>query len=201
LILAFIFLQKMNSKVELRQHYKALRQGLSSTEIDVYSKEIGKQLMLHFDLSLLGCLHIFLSITKHKEIDTLPLIETLQDRYPNLRLVTSWIDPVKDELQTLELLSGIPVVEGRWGIPEPAVRIPFEDKRIDMILVPLLAFDEAGHRIGYGKGYYDRFLKRCPDSVIKVGVSLFPPVKVIEGITPQDIALNYCITPQRLYAF
>ncbi len=191
----------MNSKIELRQHYKALRAGLRVADVNISSREIGRQLMLHFDLSLLGCLHIFLSIAKQKEVDTLPLIEILQERYPNLRLVTSWIDPATDELQTLELLSGIPLVEGRWGIPEPAVRIPFEDKRIDMVLVPLLAFDEAGHRIGYGKGYYDRFLKRCPPSVIKVGVSLFPPVKTIIDISPHDIALDYCITPQRLYAF
>lgn len=73
--------------------------------------------------------------------------------------------------------------------------------QFDCVLVPLLAFDERGYRVGYGKGFYDRYLKRCKPGVIKVGVSFFEADPVISDTNEYDVPLTYCVTPQHLYVF
>ncbi|HSK11967.1 MAG TPA: 5-formyltetrahydrofolate cyclo-ligase, partial [Phnomibacter sp.] len=72
---------------------------------------------------------------------------------------------------------------------------------IDVILVPLLAFDEQGHRLGYGKGFYDRFLKDCRPDALKIGLSWFEAETALPEIGAHDVPLNYCVTPHRLYVF
>ena len=93
--------------------------------------------------------------------------------------------------------------ENSYGIPEPQKynnKIIFPQE-LDVIIVPLYIFDLNGNRVGYGKGYYDRFLKNCRDDVIKIGISLFEPVKSISGISRNDIALNYAITSNSIFNF
>ena len=70
-----------------------------------------------------------------------------------------------------------------------------------MVIVPLLAYDKEGHRVGYGKGYYDKFLEKCNPHTMTVGLSFFDPVKEITDIEPFDVPLNYCITPKKLWVF
>jgi 5-formyltetrahydrofolate cyclo-ligase len=69
------------------------------------------------------------------------------------------------------------------------------------VLVPLLAFDESGYRVGYGKGFYDRFLQQCRKDVLTVGFSYFDAIDKIEDTHQFDVPLNYCITPHRIYEF
>lgn len=88
-----------------------------------------------------------------------------------------------------------------FGIEQPAKGDMVHPSQIDLALVPLLAFDERGYRVGYGKGFYDRYLQRCKPGVIKVGVSYFDPVPLISDTNQYDVPLNYCVTPQRLYVF
>ena len=70
-----------------------------------------------------------------------------------------------------------------------------------MVLVPLLCFDESGHRVGYGKGFYDRFLTKCRPDTQKVGLSYFPPVKEITDADSFDIRLDLCLTPEKVWRF
>ena len=91
------------------------------------------------------------------------------------------------------------LISNAFGIDEPADGKIISEDDIDLVLIPLLAFDENGFRAGYGKGYYDRFLARCRKDVIKIGFSFFEPVDEIEDIDQFDISLNYCVTPERLY--
>ena len=89
----------------------------------------------------------------------------------------------------------------QWGIPEPIDGIPIADEKIDVVFVPLLAYDIFGNRVGYGKGFYDHFLHSCKPEVIKIGLSFFEPEQQIDGIFSGDIALDYCITPKKVYDF
>jgi 5-formyltetrahydrofolate cyclo-ligase len=93
------------------------------------------------------------------------------------------------------------LVKNRWGIPEPAEGIEVPAEKIDLVFLPLLAFDLAGHRVGYGRGFYDNFLANCRRDVIKVGLSLFEAEAQISDINPRDIAMNYCLTPNTIYEF
>jgi 5-formyltetrahydrofolate cyclo-ligase len=89
----------------------------------------------------------------------------------------------------------------KYGILEPVNAITMFPEELDWVLMPLLCFDVVGHRVGYGKGYYDRFLKLCKADVIKIGFSYFDAIPVIEDSNLMDVKLDYCITPNRLYQF
>jgi 5-formyltetrahydrofolate cyclo-ligase len=90
--------------------------------------------------------------------------------------------------------------KNNWGILEPSQGIPTPPEKIDLVLVPLLAFDKQGNRVGYGKGYYDRFLSTCSPETKKVGISLFSSEEEIHT-TDTDVQLDQCITPIELLTF
>ena len=91
--------------------------------------------------------------------------------------------------------------QNEFGIPEPIYGNICEISKIDYVFVPLLCFDEEGNRVGYGQGFYDKFLSSCKDNCIKIGLSHFDPVYKIEDCNDMDIKLDFCITPNKTYAF
>lgn len=88
-----------------------------------------------------------------------------------------------------------------WGIPEPVGGTVVKPTDLDIILLPLLAFDLKGNRVGYGKGFYDRYLLHCRPNCIKIGISLFDPVDLIEEVESHDIPLDIAICPAKMYDF
>jgi len=88
-----------------------------------------------------------------------------------------------------------------FGVSEPEDGLPMFPEEIDLVIVPLLAFDANGYRVGYGKGYYDRFLKECREDVVKIGFSYFDPVDMIDDVHAFDVKLDHCITPHQTYSF
>jgi 5-formyltetrahydrofolate cyclo-ligase len=96
---------------------------------------------------------------------------------------------------------GITWTVNRWGIPEPSNAAPADIDLINLVLVPLLAFDLTGQRVGYGKGFYDRFLASCNEDTIKLGLSFFEAEECIEDTDTFDVRLDYVVTPERIYAF
>jgi 5-formyltetrahydrofolate cyclo-ligase len=89
----------------------------------------------------------------------------------------------------------------KYGIEEPVDGIDMFPSEIDLVIVPLLYFDKTGNRVGYGKGYYDKFLKKCRKDCIKIGFCYFDPVDEIEDINKFDVKLDYGITPSSIYQF
>jgi 5-formyltetrahydrofolate cyclo-ligase len=90
--------------------------------------------------------------------------------------------------------------ESKMGIPIPLDGEKVEPDCIQVVLVPLLVVDKEGNRIGYGKGYYDIFLKKLDPTVIKVGLNYFLPEEKIPSET-HDVPLDFCITPKKLFTF
>ncbi|HVZ97178.1 MAG TPA: 5-formyltetrahydrofolate cyclo-ligase, partial [Chitinophagaceae bacterium] len=89
-----------------------------------------------------------------------------------------------------------------FGIAEPTGGKMIGANEIDLVLVPLLAFNHKGFRVGYGKGHYDKFLAECNNEAITVGISFFDAVDdSIDDINQFDIPLKYCVTPYRVYEF
>ena len=88
-----------------------------------------------------------------------------------------------------------------YGITEPHNGSVVEPLNIDLAFVPFLVCDTQGYRVGYGKGFYDKYLARCREDMIKIGFSYFDPVEKIEDKNAFDVPLDYCITPEKVYEF
>ncbi|MFZ0597958.1 MAG: 5-formyltetrahydrofolate cyclo-ligase, partial [Flavobacterium sp.] len=72
---------------------------------------------------------------------------------------------------------------------------------IEVVFVPLLAFDNVGNRVGYGKGFYDKFLAQCKPRTIKIGLSFFEAENQIDDVFESDVKLDYCVTPEKIFRF
>lgn len=190
----------MTKKI-LRQKYLNLRKQYSLEELEQLSILITKKLFLQVNFLNIRSIHLFLPIKKQCEINTFLIINQLKKDFPQIDIIIS-----KSNFQTFEmesfLLENNTILEDNiWGIPEPKEAKPYIESEIDMILMPLLIFDKKGYRVGYGKGFYDRFLTKCKSDIIKIGLSLFEAIEEIEGIEETDVPLDYVISPENFYQF
>ncbi len=188
------------TKQEARNIFKEKRSSLTRGEKNRFDDLI----LIHFQqlpLPDLFYVHTYLAIKENNEIETDHLLHYLEFRNPGLKIVLPKMDHEKNELLHIEYDELVDVMKNEWGIHEPVNGNLISEKQIDLIFVPLLAFDEQGIRVGYGKGFYDKFLSRCRPDTIKVGLSYFDAVDTISDSEQFDIPLNYCITPQRIYEF
>lgn len=145
--------------------------------------------------------HIYLPMDNAHEPDTLPFVQWLKVWNPDVQFVVS-----RSNLETREMTHFLwdeqTVLETNiWGISEPKAGIIVDESAIDAVLVPLLVVDRFGNRVGYGKGFYDRFLAKCREGINTVGLSYFEPVDVIDDVDAWDIRLKSCVTPYGAYQF
>ena len=148
------------------------------------------------DFSGINSIHIFLPIVKKREPDTLLLINWLQEKHPELSVVVSRSN-FDDHSMSHHPYRADDLKVNNYHIPEPQTTEIYKGE-IDMVLVPLLAFDSKGYRVGYGKGFYDRFLSEIKTK--KVGISLFDILpEEISDVHQDDIRLDLCITPKQIY--
>lgn len=186
------------TKTEIRKQYKALRLKLSSEEIEEYSLEIANK-ALELPIWNAEFYHLFLSIAEQKEVDTEFLLHIIQGK--DKHVVIPKTEPKTGGMVNYLLTDQTKIKKNRWNIPEPLGGIEISHDKIEVVFIPLLAFDENGHRVGYGKGFYDRFLAKCRPDVLKIGLSFFEAVPEIRDVFSSDIPLNYCITPSKTYKF
>ncbi|WP_299393016.1 5-formyltetrahydrofolate cyclo-ligase [uncultured Gelidibacter sp.] len=185
-------------KATLRRLYKQKRQALSLEAIDNGSLDISNQL-LKLPIWNATFYHVFLSITEHKEINTDYILNILSGKDKTIVISKSDFESVK--MTHYLLMDNTIIRKNKWNIPEPFDGIEISADKIEVVFVPLLAFDQQGHRIGYGKGFYDNFLAECRPETIKIGLSLFEAEEKIENVFDTDIALDYCVTPTQIYSF
>lgn len=181
-------------KKQLRITYKEKRKELSSSDKDLLSAQITERLINEFDLTGKR-ISIFLPIERFSEIDSWKIINAVDAEY---------ILPVikgKDELVHIQYESKDQIEISDWGIPEPTFGTACETDSIDIVLVPLLAIDTKGYRVGYGKGFYDRFLAACNRDCIFIGLNYFDPIESIDDVHSGDVALHYCVSPEKIISF
>jgi 5-formyltetrahydrofolate cyclo-ligase len=188
------------NKSELRKSYIALRSKLPQNERIEKSGSIASRFFESFDLTNVRILHCFIPIEKFNEIDTRIIIAALWNEYPTIQTVVPRVDPETDELVSLMFDRDTQMRKSSWGIDEPAHDEFVAAEEIDMVLVPGICFDQQGHRVGYGKGYYDRFLSKCRPDCVKIGLSFFDPIDQIEDTHDGDIPLDFIVTPERVYS-
>jgi 5-formyltetrahydrofolate cyclo-ligase len=189
-------------KSELRKHYLSKRKAISAEEITIKSQRITDLFFQNFDLSKVKYLHIFLPIIKHNEIDTSLIVRYVQQNLPQIKIIIPKVIPENNEMEHY-LFDEKNLVENPWGIVEPSSEnaIKILPEQIDLVIIPLLIFDKNGNRVGYGKGFYDRFLQRCKPETLKIGVCLEEPIETIEDVNEFDVKMDYCITLTKIYKF
>ncbi|MCH6198525.1 5-formyltetrahydrofolate cyclo-ligase [Aquiflexum sp. LQ15W] len=186
-------------KPTIRKKYHELRREISNEKREEYSEKISERVLDFLKINpSIRHIHIFLTISRLNEINTFPLVGKLQ--HMGYILYTSYINPGSGVLDTLEISGSREFKSDAFGIPVPEDFTVVENTKIQMVLIPLLAFDERGNRLGYGKAYYDQFLSSFNHQIIKVGLSFFPPIEEIPAES-HDIGLDICITPEKMYHF
>lgn len=187
----------MNKK-ELREKYKILRKQLSLEQMESYNLAIANN-VLQMPIWKKTYFHIFLSIEHQKEVSTDEVLHILSGR--DKEIVVSKSDFDTFEMTHYLLTDNTKFRKNEYNIPEPIDGIEVPVSKMDVVFVPLLAFDIKGNRVGYGKGFYDRFLSNCKPDVIKIGLSFFDAETAIEDASNNDILLDYCVTPNQIYHF
>ena len=183
-------------KTFLRSHYKKKRFSLTKQEVDDLSQRVCKQLD-KLNIWKLKHYHIFISILKYNELDTSSIINKLKSEQKII--IVPKIS--NNELVHIAINDETEFGLNDYGIKEPNDGNHFIIENLDIIFIPLLAFDIEGHRVGYGKGYYDRFLKLTNNSTLKIGLSFFDPINKIQDIDDNDVKLDYCVTPKQVHKF
>ena len=185
------------TKEKIRLNYRKLRHALSADAIPEKSMRIANN-ALALPIWRANYFHTFLSIPSKKEVETHHLITILQGR--DKQIVVPKVSGERS-LSHFLLTDSTILKPNSWDIPEPVDGLEVPVEKIDVVFVPLIAFDLDGNRVGYGKGFYDIFLSECREDVIKIGLSFFEAEARIDDVSPEDVALDYCITPITTYSF
>jgi 5-formyltetrahydrofolate cyclo-ligase len=188
-------------KASLRIHFLNKRQGLSRSQYWMLMDRLLDQFK-QIDWLEYKMVHIFLPIKKHQEIDTFSILNYFKFAAPQLQIVIP-----RTNFETFEMENVLYdhdhtiLVRNKFDIPEPIHGKLVSNNQIDLVFVPLLAFDKHGNRAGYGKGFYDRFLSKCRPDVKKTGISFFEPVDEISDLNEFDTKLDFCICPDKIWRF
>ena len=184
-------------KTEIRKRYLEKKESLCETEVHSLSENIFENFISTFDLKENQKIHCFLSIPEKGEVETKLFLNYFFEN--KIRVFVPKM--VKGKLIALEINRETPLFENSWGIKEPAGEVDSGVKDFDMIITPLLYCDEFGNRVGYGKGFYDRFFSEINQNALKVGVSFFSPNEKVEDVSEFDVPLDYLVTPTAVLSF
>lgn len=187
------------SKADLRRVALARRQALPPAELTRRSELLSDHFFQHFRVAEWRWLHLFLPLARRNEPNTWLIIRRVWAEKLPVRLAVPVVQADGISLKHYELTPDTRLLENRWGIPEPdataATEVP--PSAFDAVLVPLLVVDAAGHRVGYGGGFYDRFLAQCRPGTQLIGLNVLDeaPVAAIGDVLPTDVSLTAGLTP------
>jgi 5-formyltetrahydrofolate cyclo-ligase len=190
----------METKEEVRARFLNKRNDLGETERDRLSMQIAGRAVAFLSENLwINHIHVFLPIRKLNEINTWLLIQELFRL--EKQVYTSVTDFGRETMHTVRIDVDSKFAEDKFGLPVPiAPNFIRDNQGFDLVFVPLLAFDLKGMRVGYGKGYYDRFFESINRDVRKIGLSYFPPTE-LPSREHHDVLLDGCILPDQIIYF
>lgn len=185
-------------KQALRIHYKTLRKQLSENQLEEMSLAVANN-VLTLPIWEKTYFHIFLPIEAHNEVNTEFILHLLSGK--DKEIVISKSDFETRNMTHFLLTDNTKIKKNEYNIPEPVDGIEVPAKKIEVVFIPLLAYDKQGNRVGYGKGFYDKFLSECQPGTIKIGLSFFEPEELITDVFETDVKLDYCVTPNAVFKF
>ena len=173
-------------KVELRKHIRQLKRQFTPQQLEELSLDICSRLLLEPHIQQADPLLLYHSLPG--EVDTRMLLDTLKGKNILLPHVVS-----AEEMELKRYSGPADLRQGAFGIMEPCGASFTDYQQIDVAIVPGMAFDHHGHRLGRGKGYYDRFLSRVPN-IYKIGLcfgfQLVEEVPTDENDIQMDLVLS-----------
>jgi len=187
-------------KEEARIIYKEKRKKLPDTQ----RSKLDDLMLIQFQTAEIPFIQHLLSywpIEENKEPNTHLFRDYIEFKNPSLKILYPRSDFINKEIEAIEVDTDTAFLKNANNIYEPLNGTVADAAIIDMVFVPLLIFDKRGYRIGYGKGFYDKYLQLCRRGCLKVGFCYFEPVEQIEDTCDFDVPLNLCITPNKIYVF
>lgn len=185
------------TKKEIRKLFLEKRKGLSEDSFERLNTALLQNAVTAFDFNQKH-IHLFLSIEKNREPNTWLLKEMIAETSENVTWVLSQSNFTDLSLKHFVWDENSKIEENQYGIPEPLGGKSIAEEILDIVFVPLLLADKKGFRVGYGKGFYDRFLSKCRTDCIKIGLSLFEPTEGISDLNEFDIPLDFIVSPEQV---
>ena len=167
------------------------RDGLAPETRAVFSRQIVDSVMRWIQREGFDAVMLYLSMRSEVETDGLPegLLHTgKQVCAPVVDTEQNCLIPRRIQDEKTDL------VRHRYGMLEPSPACPiFPIAQLQLIVVPGIAFDRKGYRLGYGKGFYDRFLANCPHAI---PIGLAYQIQIIEDTFPEtwDVPVQHIFT-------
>jgi 5-formyltetrahydrofolate cyclo-ligase len=189
------------TKSELRSIYVGKRRALSTEEHAENSARISNRFFSQSILTSVRKVHCFISMPHVLEVDTSPIFRRLWLDFPEIETFVPRVDDQTGKIESVAYSVATSLTQSRWKIEEPSGPDVVDANVLDLVIVPLLCFDVRGQRVGYGKGFYDRFLSECRPDCVRAGLSFFPPIERIDDTHEDDVPLDLCITPDETYQF
>jgi 5-formyltetrahydrofolate cyclo-ligase len=184
------------AKAEIRARVRALRDAIPEDRRARLGAEIRERFLALPEVGRARVVMAFWSFGS--EVPTGPIMAALHER--GVRLALPRV--AGRDLEARAYAPGDPVTFAAFGAGEPAEGAPVRPGAIDLVLTPGLAFDTAGRRIGYGGGYYDRFLPTLRGDAARVGVAF--DVQVLDEPLPAgegDVGVAVLVTESRVLRF
>jgi|SRR5688572_26240427 5-formyltetrahydrofolate cyclo-ligase len=189
------------TKAELRKFYLNERLSLSDKDLEKFNAAICDNFFAQVDLQNIKVLHSFVPMLNTKEPDTWKIINKISQQIPHIKISLPKINLKSIEIENFYFDNEEQLKPNAWGIPEPEYGERTKTDDIDLVLVPMLIADRQGHRVGYGKGFYDKFLATCQPSCVSVGLCFYEPIDRIDDVNELDVPLKYCATPTKVHRF
>ncbi|MCC5913924.1 MAG: 5-formyltetrahydrofolate cyclo-ligase [Balneolaceae bacterium] len=181
----------IDQKEQIRKEYLSIRDRLGKKECKARSRAISEQLLTITEIEKANIIHSYIPISGRNEVDTNSLVERLMERGKKIFVPKM---EGKGTLSHHPIRSVDELKPNSWGVPEPLELIPQVNlPQFDIVIVPMVAGDFLKNRMGYGQGYYDRFL--AGRNSLKIG--LLYDVQLRKAPLPvekSDIPLDILIT-------
>lgn len=188
------------TKQLIRKNYLSLRKAINGKQQAILDDLLLIQ-MQQLDTSFISSLLTYFPMAANKEPNTIACTNYLRWMLPELTIAYPVCNVEDNTMQAVIIDEDTKYKAGHFGIMQPEEGELLDPLAIDLVFVPLIVCDNKGYRVGYGKGFYDRYLSLCKKNISMWGFSYFEPIDAIDDIHQYDIPLTHCITPYNIYEF